>query len=235
MPISGGQKSGGDRPGGLSDQRAVYFAGGAHRITAVKPDTALRGPLDSGRGPEFYRHRHLVVGCGAGGFASHWPGHLLERHRHLWRDGDWRAARRSDIPGGWPAVAVAGHCCYLRGGHRLRGAASGRKASRARPLPFRAVLGKIAGFGAILAMGSAGFGVIATFITLFYQDKGWEGAAFALSLFSGAFVGAPCCSRMRLTATAVCGSPASAWRLKPPDCFWWPQRVIPGWQKRAHF
>lgn len=64
------------------------------------------------------------------------------------------------------------------------------KASRARPLPFRAVLGKIAGFGAILAMGSAGFGVIATFITLFYQDKGWEGAAFALSLFSGAFVGA---------------------------------------------
>ena len=64
------------------------------------------------------------------------------------------------------------------------------KGSKARPLPFRAVLGKIAGFGAILAMGSAGFGVIATFITLFYQDKGWEGAAFALSLFSGAFVGA---------------------------------------------
>lgn len=64
------------------------------------------------------------------------------------------------------------------------------KGSKARPLPFRAVLGKIAGFGAILAMGSAGFGVIATFITLFYQDKGWGGAAFALSLFSGAFVGA---------------------------------------------
>lgn len=64
------------------------------------------------------------------------------------------------------------------------------KGSKGRPLPFRAVLGKIAGFGAILAMGSAGFGVIATFITLFYQDKGWEGAAFALSLFSGAFVGA---------------------------------------------
>jgi len=41
------------------------------------------------------------------------------------------------------------------------------KGSRARPLPFRDVLGKIYGFGLILAMGSAGFGVIATFITLF--------------------------------------------------------------------
>lgn len=63
------------------------------------------------------------------------------------------------------------------------------KGSRARPLPFRDVLGKIYGFGLILAMGSAGFGVIATFITLFYQAKGWDGAAFALTLFSVAFVG----------------------------------------------
>lgn len=63
------------------------------------------------------------------------------------------------------------------------------KGSKAKPLPFRDVLGKIYGFGLILAMGSAGFGVIATFITLFYKDKGWDGAAFALTLFSAAFVG----------------------------------------------
>ncbi|MGB9094990.1 MFS transporter [Erwinia sp.] len=63
------------------------------------------------------------------------------------------------------------------------------KSSKGKPLPFRAVLGKIWGYGVILALGSAGFGVIATFITLFYQDKGWEGAAWALTLFSGAFVG----------------------------------------------
>lgn len=63
------------------------------------------------------------------------------------------------------------------------------KSSKGKPLPFRAVLGKIWGYGVILAMGSAGFGVIATFITLFYQDKGWDGAAWALTLFSGAFVG----------------------------------------------
>lgn len=64
------------------------------------------------------------------------------------------------------------------------------KGSKGKPLPFRDVLGKVYGFGLILAMGSAGFGVIATFITLFYQDKGWDGAAFALTLFSAAFVGA---------------------------------------------
>ncbi|MEI2267462.1 MFS transporter [Erwinia sp. CGal63] len=63
------------------------------------------------------------------------------------------------------------------------------KSAKGRPLPFRAVLGKVWRFGMILAMGSAGFGVIATFITLFYQDKGWDGAAWALTLFSGAFVG----------------------------------------------
>lgn len=63
------------------------------------------------------------------------------------------------------------------------------KSSKGKPLPFRAVLGKIWGYGVILGLGSAGFGVIATFITLFYQDKGWEGAAWALTLFSGAFVG----------------------------------------------
>jgi MFS family permease len=63
------------------------------------------------------------------------------------------------------------------------------KGSKAKPLPFRDVLSKVYGFGLILAMGSAGFGVIATFITLFYQDKGWDGAAFALTMFSAAFVG----------------------------------------------
>ncbi|WNN44571.1 MULTISPECIES: MFS transporter [Winslowiella] len=63
------------------------------------------------------------------------------------------------------------------------------KGSKGKPMPFRAVLGKIYGYGLILAMASAGFGVIATFITLFYQDKGWEGAAFALTMFSVAFVG----------------------------------------------
>ncbi|SUG53393.1 major facilitator superfamily transporter [Salmonella enterica subsp. diarizonae] len=40
-----------------------------------------------------------------------------------------------------------------------------------------------------MSLASAGFGVIATFITLFYDAKDWDGAAFALTLFSIAFVG----------------------------------------------
>ncbi|NUU65726.1 MFS transporter [Enterobacteriaceae bacterium BIT-l23] len=62
-------------------------------------------------------------------------------------------------------------------------------ASKGKSLPFRAVLGKVWPFGLALAFGSAGFGAIATFITLFYDARGWEGAAFALTLFSCAFVG----------------------------------------------
>lgn len=63
------------------------------------------------------------------------------------------------------------------------------KASKGKPLPFRAVLGRVWFYGMALALASAGFGVIATFITLFYDAKGWDGAAFALTLFSCAFVG----------------------------------------------
>ncbi|EOT8832873.1 MFS transporter [Escherichia fergusonii] len=63
------------------------------------------------------------------------------------------------------------------------------KASKGKPLPFRSVLGRVWLYGMALAMASAGFGVIATFITLFYDAKGWDGAAFALTLFSCAFVG----------------------------------------------
>lgn len=64
------------------------------------------------------------------------------------------------------------------------------KASKGKPLPFRAVLGRVWPYGMALALSTAGFGVIATFITLFYDAKGWDGAAFALTLFSCAFVGA---------------------------------------------
>ncbi|MEX3020378.1 MFS transporter [Kluyvera sp. STS39-E] len=63
------------------------------------------------------------------------------------------------------------------------------KATKGKPMSFRAVLGRVWPYGMALAMASAGFGVIATFITLFYDAKGWDGAAFALTLFSCAFVG----------------------------------------------
>lgn len=79
------------------------------------------------------------------------------------------------------AVALAAVLCALP-----RAAV---KAARRKVMSFRAVLGRVWPYGAALALGSAGFGVIATFITLFYAAKGWDGAAFALTLFSVAFVG----------------------------------------------
>ena len=63
------------------------------------------------------------------------------------------------------------------------------RATRGKTMSFRAVLGRVWPYGMALALASAGFGAIATFITLFYDAKGWSGAAFALTLFSSAFVG----------------------------------------------
>lgn len=63
------------------------------------------------------------------------------------------------------------------------------RATKGKAMTFRAVLGRVWPYGMALALASAGFGTIATFITLFYDAKGWDGAAFALTLFSCAFVG----------------------------------------------
>ncbi|TKI07168.1 MFS transporter [Martelella alba] len=63
------------------------------------------------------------------------------------------------------------------------------KTAAGKQLPFSAVVGIIWRYGLVLAFASCGFGVIATFITLFYSAHQWEGAAFALTLFSIAFVG----------------------------------------------
>lgn len=63
------------------------------------------------------------------------------------------------------------------------------KVSPGKKIPFREVLGKVWMYGIILALASSGFGVIGTFITLFYADKSWDGAALTLTIFSCAFVG----------------------------------------------
>ncbi|MDR3426566.1 MULTISPECIES: MFS transporter [Silvimonas] len=55
-------------------------------------------------------------------------------------------------------------------------------------LPFRSVLGKVFAYGTGLALGSAGFGTIATFVTLFYASRHWPNAAFTLSMFGLCFV-----------------------------------------------
>ncbi|MCO6060329.1 MFS transporter [Pseudomonas sp. MOB-449] len=57
-------------------------------------------------------------------------------------------------------------------------------------LPFSNVFLRIAPNGTALALGSIGFGTLATFITLYYASVGWEGAAFCLTAFGCAFIGA---------------------------------------------
>ena len=64
--------------------------------------------------------------------------------------------------------------------------------SRGEKLPFHRVFGKVAPYGLGLALGSVGFGVLATFITLDFAHRHWTGAAFALTLFGALFV----CARL---------------------------------------
>jgi MFS family permease len=56
-------------------------------------------------------------------------------------------------------------------------------------LPMHHVFGRVAPYGMGLALGSVGFGVIATFITLYYASQGWSAAALTLSVFGVCFVG----------------------------------------------
>ena len=57
-------------------------------------------------------------------------------------------------------------------------------------LPFLHVLGRVLPHGTGLALGSIGFGAIATFITLYYAAQHWENAVLCLSLFGASFIGA---------------------------------------------
>jgi MFS family permease len=57
-------------------------------------------------------------------------------------------------------------------------------------LPFRHVLGRVAPHGMGLALGGVGYSVLATFVTLFYLSRHWNGAALCLTAFGLAFIAA---------------------------------------------
>ncbi|MGE1154894.1 MFS transporter [Pseudomonas kitaguniensis] len=59
---------------------------------------------------------------------------------------------------------------------------------RGERLPFWAVFGRIAPFGASLCLASIGYGTLTTFITLYYLDRGWAGAAYCLTVFGVCFI-----------------------------------------------
>jgi MFS family permease len=55
-------------------------------------------------------------------------------------------------------------------------------------LPFADVLGRVAPHGIGLALGGVSYGVLATFVTLFYHQRHWNGAALCLTAFGVGFV-----------------------------------------------
>ncbi|PBP94972.1 MFS transporter [Pseudomonas congelans] len=55
-------------------------------------------------------------------------------------------------------------------------------------LPYWSVFGRIAPYGLGLTLSSIGYGTLTTFITLFYLNRGWEGAAYCLSMFGVCFI-----------------------------------------------
>lgn len=55
-------------------------------------------------------------------------------------------------------------------------------------LPFAHVLGRVTPHGMGLAMGGMGYSVLATFVTLFYASRHWNGAALCLSAFGVGFI-----------------------------------------------
>jgi MFS family permease len=57
-------------------------------------------------------------------------------------------------------------------------------------LPFRDVMLRVAPHGMGLALGGIGYSVLATFVTLFYLSRHWNGAALCLTAFGLAFIAA---------------------------------------------
>jgi MFS family permease len=59
---------------------------------------------------------------------------------------------------------------------------------RGERMPFWSVFGRVAPFGLSLTLSSIGYGTLTTFITLFYVARGWEGAAWCLTVFGICFI-----------------------------------------------
>lgn len=59
---------------------------------------------------------------------------------------------------------------------------------RGERLPFWAAFARVAPCGVGLTLASIGYGTLTTFVTLFYLEQGWTGAAWCLSAFGLCFI-----------------------------------------------
>lgn len=55
-------------------------------------------------------------------------------------------------------------------------------------MAFWSVFGRVAPYGLGLTLSSIGYGTLTTFITLYYVNRGWEGAAWCLTVFGICFI-----------------------------------------------
>ena len=55
-------------------------------------------------------------------------------------------------------------------------------------LPFRRVFSRVLPGGMTLALGTLGYGTLSTFVALYFTNRGWDGAGYALSAFGAAFI-----------------------------------------------
>jgi len=60
--------------------------------------------------------------------------------------------------------------------------------SPSKHLPFAHIFWRVAPFGTVLALGGIGFGVLATFISLYFAQLHWSGAAITLTIYGVSFV-----------------------------------------------
>jgi MFS family permease len=61
---------------------------------------------------------------------------------------------------------------------------------RGERMAFWSVFGRVAPYGLSLTLSSIGYGTLTTFITLYYVNRGWEGAAWCLTVFGICFIAA---------------------------------------------
>ncbi|MDF0732970.1 MFS transporter [Pseudomonas entomophila] len=60
--------------------------------------------------------------------------------------------------------------------------------TRGERLPFWSAFGRVAPCGVGLTLASIGYGTLTTFVTLYYLQRGWVGAAWCLSAFGVCFI-----------------------------------------------
>lgn len=85
---------------------------------------------------------------------------------------------------GWLTLVICGVSLVLAARKAPVAVAPGKH------LSFRTVLGRVAPHGMGLALGGVGYSVLATFVTLFYASRHWDGAALCLTGFGVAFIAA---------------------------------------------